>query len=475
MSLQYSNQDVSKSYGISRRTCIGGLVGAAAGSTLLPGLAHAAEGLDVTTHGADPTGQKDSTQAFRDAFKQSRSIYVPAGTFLVGGLELPDSAKISGAGESSILKQAPRQRFVLYVDSGRPDPNSNLTKMHLQNIQLRGTCDTDGFAEQIHLVSLNGVSDVAVEGVVFRGFRGDGLYVGSGLLGGQERHNARVAIHNCVFDGINNENRNAISIVDGADVFIENCQFVNVSRPNMPGAIDIEPNASAFAVVRNIHITRNTLTGIGGKAGAIGLYVPIVLRQQALSIVIEENTIENARGNAFLFSQPAGPSPGDAAQLLMRKNTVNRCAGRPVWLQGVSGALIVDNHFTDAGMAALVGGERPRDMVRGVEFKNNVFDRCGNRDAAGVQVYSVDGLHFERNQWTDCGDGSKDASVVQFIRGSATHVSFAGNTFASPGHKSTWAVKADPGFQFTGKNVSTPDNQRRDGLNLSLPVDAGLR
>src|SRR4029079_9826658 len=136
-------------------------------------------------------------------------VNVPAGTFLVHNLPLRAGLTLAGGGEASVLRSKTGPGFALLCDSGSPDLASNVRGIVVRNLQLRGSCDTDGFEEHQHLASLNGVSDVTFHNVIFRGFRGDGLYVGSGWNSPKaERHNRNVLVRSCTFDGINHQNRN---------------------------------------------------------------------------------------------------------------------------------------------------------------------------------------------------------------------------------------------------------------------------
>lgn len=62
-------------------------------------------GVNVVMLGADPTGVKDSTQAFKDAIGTGDSVvFVPQGTFKVSGICLKSNTKLYGIGQKSIIK-----------------------------------------------------------------------------------------------------------------------------------------------------------------------------------------------------------------------------------------------------------------------------------------------------------------------------------------------------------------------------------
>jgi polygalacturonase len=59
--------------------------------------------ISVVSQGADPTGNSDSTAAFRSAISAANSagepVWIPPGTFLVGSALQVSSATIEGAGD----------------------------------------------------------------------------------------------------------------------------------------------------------------------------------------------------------------------------------------------------------------------------------------------------------------------------------------------------------------------------------------
>ena len=62
--------------------------------------------INVNDFGADPTGQKDSTEAFKKAFANGRHhVHMTEGTYIVNGLKVPSNTILSGEGqEQTVLK-----------------------------------------------------------------------------------------------------------------------------------------------------------------------------------------------------------------------------------------------------------------------------------------------------------------------------------------------------------------------------------
>lgn len=74
--------------------------------------------INVNDYGADPTGQEDSTEAFKKAFANGgRHIHMTEGTYIVSGLKLPSNTILSGEGkEQTIIKlsdDAPAENIVI--------------------------------------------------------------------------------------------------------------------------------------------------------------------------------------------------------------------------------------------------------------------------------------------------------------------------------------------------------------------------
>src|SRR5690606_23536553 len=118
----------------------------------------------------------------------------------------------------------------------------------------------------------------------FIGFYGDGVAINAGtdLRRYAYAYNKDVQIKNCFFDGINKDNRQGVSIYYCDNFIIENCKFNNITRNDMPGAIDIEPDKD-FLVSRNGIIRNCTFTNIGGIA--------------AINIVLQPSTSINKFSN----------------------------------------------------------------------------------------------------------------------------------------------------------------------------------
>jgi len=170
----------------------------------------------------------------------------------------------------------------------------------------------DEFDELMHQICAVGVSNFTVKNCEFIGFLGDGIAVTNRVEGGQNiRMNRNVNIIYNSFDGINRDNRQAVSVY-GCDGFSVNYNKIkNTTRPNMPGAIDIEPD-NVSTILRGGEIKGNKLYNIGGNIGAIAITLynnnvdlnyPDTAPLQA-KITVSKNVIVDCTFAAFTVISP---------------------------------------------------------------------------------------------------------------------------------------------------------------------------
>lgn len=409
--------------------------------------------------GADASGRRDSSEALRQALASGKPVYVPEGEFVVGGVALPAGANVYGPGT---LRQAPQALRLFEVDSGSADVAKNVRGITLRGLTLLGRAETDGFFEHAHLFAASGVSNLMLEDVRFVGFRGDGLYLGSGFAPHLERHNVDVVIRRCVFDGVNRQNRNGISAVDCDGMLIEDCQFQNCTAPNMPGPIDLEPNANAWHVIQRIRIKRNRFTANGGNSGQISLYVPKSVQTLPQDILIEENELADYRGTGgdvtIQFQRRLNSADRDT--LLRVTNNHGRNGYRPLRIYSGRQLIIQGNVWEGYAANAQLGHIAPTDHVEAAMVRHNQFIRCGTTEAGryGLTLFSGRDVTIESNQFVDCGDSTAGSYALQFNRGSTRGLKVIGNEFSAPNGKTKVAMLRESAHTFEDNSVEFSRN-----------------
>lgn len=95
--------------------------------------------INVNDYGADPTGEKDSTEAFKQAFGNGgHHVHMTEGTYIVSGLKLPSNTILSGEGKKQTLiklnENAPHDVTVI----GNKDLDGTAHDIQLRDFKVDG-------------------------------------------------------------------------------------------------------------------------------------------------------------------------------------------------------------------------------------------------------------------------------------------------------------------------------------------------
>ncbi|GLQ97651.1 glycosyl hydrolase family 28-related protein [Dyella mobilis] len=209
------------------------------------------------------TSAYDCTGGIQAAIDSGDKVLVPAGIYHVRQLRLKSDLEFYGEGASSELLAYDNSlscEFMVVTnvgDEGTPNVAENMRNIHLHDLKLNGRVNEFGYSQYFYLLAVNATSDLTVERMVFYGFRGDGMYVGSGTLKSTERHNQRVVVRDCVFDGAVKDNRNGLSIIDCDKLTVYGCTFTNIGNSKLShsvGGIDFEPDHN-WSIYRDVTIS----------------------------------------------------------------------------------------------------------------------------------------------------------------------------------------------------------------------------
>lgn len=473
---------------LARRQFVGAtLVAAASFATAACGMVAAPKAVSLPTFRRP--GDPDDSAALIRAFASGKVVYAPArrgsgpdGRYLIGNdasASLPSGATIYGDGLGKTIiarSDAAKAPFILHCDSGSPDPAHNITGLRFSDLSFVDDVARLGFSEYSYLVMLNGVSDVRFDRVGFRGFRGDGLHLGSSTISRTERHNRSIVVSDCVFDGVNANNRNAISVIDVDDLLVEKSSFANVTRRGdgtpvagdpmnpatgvgQPGAIDLEPNAGdAFTIIRNVTIRGNRFTGGGGFAVSLLLQPNDALRQAQRGIVIEGNIVRDRVGGfaAFGFAGNDAIASKSAYDIVIRDNQVQRC-DKPFIISGIRGITVSANQFSDCRVHAELGYLTANAQVRLI---NNEFDRVGG-PASGYALWIREGsdIGLVDNRFTDAGSpGGKGGVAIAVVKGTVRGLTLRGNVFTSPTGRMSQSAQIFKDATVDQKSLSIANN-----------------
>ena len=416
--------------------------------------------VSVLDFGALGDGIHDSTSAFNQAIATGRGVFVPSGTYLVNQLNLISGCKLYGEGASSIIK--PLLNTSPYAIGGiSPSASEYISDVNISHINFIGSVAVDGFREHSHLLSFNGFKNLTVSNCGIKGFRGDGIYLGSGIVAGDERHNINVKIFACDIDGINKNNRNGISIIDGRDIDIFGNSFSNTTSNTMPGAIDIEPDSYIFHVIKNIKIHENTFKNIGGNVGCICTpFPPVNYTIPPRGIHVFNNTIESCESNAlhFSFHKSGGVTDADDALDVKWYNNNVIAASRPFSVIGAKDISIEGNIFESCPKTALFGYTSQDYAVLDACIKNNRFNKCAETDRIALSLFTINRVSIKGNVFNDCGNGLVGSYAIDFSVGSSSYITLSENTFISPTGKTLIAVQKEAVHTFSTSTNTCNDN-----------------
>ncbi|QSJ04201.1 hypothetical protein vBSscSF1_130 [Staphylococcus phage vB-SscS-F1] len=254
--------------------------------------------INVNDYGADPTGQTDSTEAFKKAFGNGgHHIHMTEGTYIVSGLKIPSNTILSGEGkEQTIIKlsdNAPEENIVITnldmngvaenigiegfsVDGNRARQGGTLKAAggsRSSNVRFAGV--KKGFIKNIK--SFNSL----LHGIDVTYASDEYSYAGDGVRVPRHLESEHIWIDNCESTGFGDDgitthhsrylfisnsyshhpfkgggNNNGIEVDDGSQyVYLDN----NITEENF-GGLEIkghEPTSAASHVFVNNHISVN--------------------------------------------------------------------------------------------------------------------------------------------------------------------------------------------------------------------------
>ena len=234
-------------------------------------------------------------------------------------------------------------------------------------------------------------------------------------------------------------------------LLIDNCTIDNCTRSNMPGSIDIEPNANAYHVVKNITISDIDIDNSGGNMGAITIGIPqpqtfytTSINNINISNITVTNSI-NTQNGLRIYQAATTPvvSGTDDIDITVSNYTVTDCNDAPLYVSGVKDVSISGFVATDCEQEASIG-EYDADRLyksMNVTISSSTFTRCGATSGDGLQVWDVDGLTLSSVSLVDCGTGT-DSNGLYFQTAESENVTLSNVTISSPTGQTTYGIRA---------------------------------
>lgn len=389
-------------------------------------------------------GDQDDTASVMRALKAGPIAYFPAGkgsgpdgAYMLQSVSLPAGATIQGDGERSVLRAAQGAMTVFVALSNAPD--QTLDNIALRDLRIEGPVLSTGFREHWNLVSMSGVRGVRIDRVQFVGFAGDGLYFGAeyGWPKREPRINQDIVVRDCLFDGVNNDNRNGISVTGGSDITIDKCLFRRCTRPNMPGPIDFEPDPTGHYSLERIRVTNCDFENCGGNTGQIAFPIPAAIRPpQHISITGNAFRKYHGTGGDIVIAIKREPGPSTPAMDCLIEGNVGVGGYSGVQIFSGKGITIRNNRWTGYSSRSLLGFADAGAGVMDVTISDQ-FDGCGWREGVALAIYKGTGIRVEGNRFTRTGNGGPGSAPIYIGRGPIRQLSLIRNDLrgnpSSPG------------------------------------------
>ncbi len=271
-------------------------------------------------------GKTDDASSINEMISVSRRVFFPKGVYrLVSPYRKENfhigirQDNVTLTGEEGTVFLTKEKLGIVCVFTRPNDIANSVRNVSIKGITFRTVNDGSVFLEWTHAVQVKGVNGFTMEGCRIEDFWGDGFclnHYGDTPETGERSRNQNVRIvNNTIIGGRLHNNRNGISVINGKDVLIQGNTIRNTSRHDMPGAIDVEPNNSAYTI-ENIRIIGNTIDGSRGSCAAIE--VCMFNGGPGHQIYVEDNVISNSNLGLYICVQ----TDGTTEDFVIRNNHV---------------------------------------------------------------------------------------------------------------------------------------------------------
>jgi hypothetical protein len=193
------------------------------------------------------TAYGTNVQAAMNAAAGGTLIFPVGQTYTVAPLSLPANETVRGNGSTLLTvpnSTTPTTSDAILTIAGGGDTVTGLI--------FDGNVDNQGgvWSQWRHAVVIDGASNINLSGNTFRRLIGDGVYITGNA--------SAVDVSGNAFQGAH-KNRNGVSVIYASGVDVHDNSFDAMARPDMPGAVDLEPN-SASQHLTDVAVYSNTVT-----------------------------------------------------------------------------------------------------------------------------------------------------------------------------------------------------------------------
>ncbi|MBQ0022956.1 MAG: hypothetical protein KBT29_06925 [Prevotellaceae bacterium] len=262
-------------------------------------------------------GNQDDASNINNILSISNKVFFPSGIYRLKSFHTPlykinkpyhigiYRSGVMLRGETGSVLCTSEMAGTLCIYSKPKDIPGSIHDITIQKLSFKVESESTDFVkeqEHCHTISTMGVKNLSITNCTFHNFWGDAIclnHYGDNENTGERARNMNVVIKNNFIDGYKSCNRNGVSIINGQDVLVKSNHIINSSHGTMPGAIDIEPNNTAYTINRII-ISNNVIDRCKGKNAAIGV-ISNRHKGPVHNVKINNNTITNST-RAFEFA-----------------------------------------------------------------------------------------------------------------------------------------------------------------------------
>ena len=340
------------------------------------------------------------------------TLHIQRGTTLLlnGPLAVPSNTRITGGGT---LKLAANTTAFALISA------TTQNTITIEDITFDGNVTNQTtWSQSRHCLQIIGSTGVTIRNCIFQNIIGDGIYV----VSDGTTTPSNIDIDGNTFVGANT-NRNGVTVITALDSRIRGNYLYKMGRDDMPGAIDLEPNATTDDI-RNLAITGNTVIGGGTPGTQHAVSINNSVGSTCTNIVVADNAIRDVFKYAIsVFGNSADRTK---TQAVVSGNTLDvqvSLAGSAAIIAsswcGVSITGNVINSTADVGIKS-VGSSF---LVCGNKIKNSAIygiELLGGADEYGSIV---------DNQIEDCGTNAAASYGGLHIK--ASYIEIVGNRIYS--------------------------------------------
>lgn len=276
---------------------------------------------------------------------------------------------------------------------------NNLVGLRFSDLTLKGT--NTGASGAQHTIALAGVTNALFERCHWVGFNSDGFIAWMGQRPDTVRHNFNHRFVECVFDGVNNQNRNAISIEDCVGWSVTRCTFDdNVSV----ACIDVEPRDRPS--YQNGDGLVEGCTFIDSGRAAVSLYINAAdyYAFKTRSFRLVHNNIRSCYRGFDISGGLPDPSTtaGTRQQILIAHNNLKNTEV-PIRGRGMLGVDYLHNQHDDCG-SVYMGLDNTGLASAEVRIDHNYFFKTGRTLGAVLLIDDpCRDCSFSWNRVNECG------------------------------------------------------------------------